>query len=70
MMNCAAHRPVRLSAGLADACELATNGATEADMPELPPAETQNLATFRDVATNQNITEAAPLKNHRPQRRV
>ena len=61
-------RPVRTSAMLADARELATNGATEADMPEPPLAETQNLATFRDAATNQNATEAAMPKSHRPKR--
>ena len=55
---------------LADARELATNGATEADMPEPPPAETQNLATARDAAADQNITEATPLKNHRPKHRA
>jgi hypothetical protein len=53
---------------LADARELATNGATETDMPELPPAKTQTFATFRDAATDQNTTEATPPANHRPKR--
>jgi hypothetical protein len=61
-------RPVRLSALLADARELATNGATEAGMPETPLAKTQNRASVRDAATAPNINEANPPANHRPKR--
>jgi hypothetical protein len=55
---------------LADARGLATTFATEADMAEPPPTETQNSVTFHDAATDQNFTEATPLADHRPKRRA
>ena len=59
-------RPVRTSAGLDGAHELATNRATGAADFETPAAPTPALANIRNDATEEKLTGAAPPTCRRP----